>query len=256
MAEQLTARSADRDTVKPTVSARSFAPVRQVRPVLASTASESAFRRPLVTRKRVVLPLVGFAATFAFLSASLINPLSGAYASTATAVTETAPAAQGYTISGQNYTVSAGSAPSTARDAYTVQYTAPVVVKPKVAATTSTATTTTTTTTATAPVAGTPDPGSAQAVGAQLVAARGWDTSQYNCLVSLWDKESGWNVYASNASGAYGIPQALPGSKMASVGADWQTNPATQITWGLNYIQGRYGTPCAAWAHSEANNWY
>ena len=68
----------------------------------------------------------------------------------------------------------------------------------------------------------------------------------------MWDHESGWRVNATNPyTGAYGIPQALPGSKMATVGPDWQTNPATQITWGLNYIQGRYGTPCNAWGFLE-----
>jgi uncharacterized protein YabE (DUF348 family) len=98
--------------------------------------------------------------------------------------------------------------------------------------------------------------GSAQAIAAGMVAARGWDGNQFSCLVSLWNKESGWRTDAANPSGAYGIPQSLPGSKMASVGADWQTNPATQITWGLNYIAGVYGTPCAAWGHSQATNWY
>jgi hypothetical protein len=89
------------------------------------------------------------------------------------------------------------------------------------------------------------------------VAARGWGSEQFACLDRLWTKESNWNPSAHNASsGAYGIPQALPGSKMGSVAADWRTNPATQITWGLNYIAGRYGTPCAAWAHSQAVNWY
>jgi hypothetical protein len=108
-----------------------------------------------------------------------------------------------------------------------------------------------------APAAGTPDPGSAQAIAHGMVLARGWDESQYNCLVSLWKKESGWNVYAHNkGSGAYGIPQALPGSKMASAGADWATNAATQITWGLGYITGRYGTPCGAWNTSQAKGWY
>ena len=69
--------------------------------------------------------------------------------------------------------------------------------------------------------------------------------------------ESGWNVYASNpTSGAYGIPQALPGSKMASAGADWQTDAATQIRWGLGYIQSTYGSPCGAWAHEQADGWY
>ena len=66
----------------------------------------------------------------------------------------------------------------------------------------------------------------------------------------------GWNVYASNPSGAYGIPQALPGSKMATAGADWETNPATQISWGLGYITGRYGTPCGAWDTFNAQGWY
>jgi hypothetical protein len=108
-----------------------------------------------------------------------------------------------------------------------------------------------------APAAGVPDPGSAQAAGYAAVHARGWGDDQYNCLVSLWNKESHWNVYAYNAgSGAYGIPQALPGSKMASAGPDWQTNAATQIAWGLGYIQGRYQTPCGAWAHSQASGWY
>lgn len=100
-------------------------------------------------------------------------------------------------------------------------------------------------------------PGSAQAIAQEMVAARGWDNSQFQCLVNLWNRESGWRVNASNgSSGAYGIPQALPGSKMATVGADWQTNPATQITWGLNYISGRYGTPCGAWSSFQAQGWY
>jgi hypothetical protein len=107
-----------------------------------------------------------------------------------------------------------------------------------------------------APAVGVPDPGTAQAIGYELVMARGWGADQFACLVSLFNRESHWNVYASNPSGAYGIPQSLPGSKMASVGADWATNPRTQITWGLNYIQGRYLTPCGAWGHSQATGWY
>lgn len=101
------------------------------------------------------------------------------------------------------------------------------------------------------------EPGTAQAMGKEMAAARGWGDDQFACLLSLWNKESGWRVTAENkSSGAYGIPQALPGTKMATVGADWQTNPATQITWGLNYIGGRYGNPCGAWAHSQAKGWY
>jgi Transglycosylase SLT domain len=85
----------------------------------------------------------------------------------------------------------------------------------------------------------------------------GFSSDQFGCLDSLWTRESGWNPSASNASsGAYGIPQALPGSKMASAGADWATNPATQIEWGLGYIQDRYGSPCGAWSHSESYGWY
>lgn len=107
-----------------------------------------------------------------------------------------------------------------------------------------------------APAAAAPDPGSAQAIGHDMVLQRGWGEDQYSCLVSLFNRESGWRVNASNPSGAYGIPQALPGSKMASAGADWQTNPATQIAWGLGYISARYGTPCGAWGHSQSSGWY
>lgn len=103
----------------------------------------------------------------------------------------------------------------------------------------------------------TPDPGSAQAIAHEMVIARGWSEDDFACLVSLWNRESGWNVNAHNtSSGAYGIPQSLPGNKMASVGADWETNPVTQITWGLNYIGGRYGNPCGAWNASENQGWY
>ena len=93
---------------------------------------------------------------------------------------------------------------------------------------------------------------------AQIAAAEyGWGDDQFSCLQSLWNRESGWNYQAYNAgSGATGIPQALPGSKMASVGTDWQTNATTQIRWGLQYIAGSYGSPCAAWGHSQATNWY
>jgi hypothetical protein len=99
--------------------------------------------------------------------------------------------------------------------------------------------------------------GSAQQIALEMLGSFGWSSSQFSCLVSLWNRESGWNAYASNpSSGAYGIPQALPGSKMASAGADWASNPATQIRWGLGYIQSLYGSPCAAWDHSQAVGWY
>lgn len=99
--------------------------------------------------------------------------------------------------------------------------------------------------------------GGTKGIAQQMVAAKGWSNSEFQCLETLWQRESGWNHLAQNpSSGAYGIPQALPGSKMASHGADWQTNPATQIAWGLDYIQGRYGTPCGALGHSNSRGWY
>lgn len=98
--------------------------------------------------------------------------------------------------------------------------------------------------------------GEAQLIAYNMLLSMGMGSDQFSCLVSLWNRESHWSTTAGNASGAYGIPQALPGSKMASAGPDWQTNATTQITWGLGYINGRYGSPCAAWAHSEASNWY
>ncbi|MEU6041598.1 lytic transglycosylase domain-containing protein [Actinomadura sp. NPDC047616] len=110
-----------------------------------------------------------------------------------------------------------------------------------------------------APTAGNPMPaGEAQAYAKAIMDNYGFNPStQFGCLVNLWNKESHWNYRASNpTSGAYGIPQALPGSKMASEGADWRTNAKTQIRWGLGYIKGRYGSPCAAWQHSQSTGWY
>ena len=98
---------------------------------------------------------------------------------------------------------------------------------------------------------------SPRAIAQGMLGSYGWDGSQYACLNLLWIQESGWRVNALNpSSGAYGIPQALPASKLESAGSDWRTNPVTQIRWGLDYIQGRYGSPCGAWAHERANNWY
>jgi hypothetical protein len=96
-----------------------------------------------------------------------------------------------------------------------------------------------------------------QGIARIMVLERGWSSSQFSCLRSLWQRESNWNPRARNASsGAFGIPQALPGSKMASAGSDWRTNPVTQIEWGLDYIADRFGTPCGAWGHSESHGWY
>jgi hypothetical protein len=120
--------------------------------------------------------------------------------------------------------------------------------------------TTTTTTgggtgiTTTAPPA---NPTAAEQIGKNMLASFGFSAStQWPCLYDLWQRESGWNVYAENPySGAYGIPQSLPGYKMASSGSDWRTNPATQINWGLGYIKSTYGTPCGAW-QNEVNYGY
>ena len=99
--------------------------------------------------------------------------------------------------------------------------------------------------------------GSPEQIAQQMLSQFGWSSSQFSCLQPLWEHESGWSVTAENpTSGAYGIPQSLPASQMSSAGADWQTNAATQIRWGLTYIQGRYGSPCGAWAHEESDNWY
>jgi hypothetical protein len=106
--------------------------------------------------------------------------------------------------------------------------------------------------------AGNPVPaGEAQRIAKSLMPSYGWSpSSQFGCLVDLWNRESHWNVHARNPSGAAGIPQALPGEKMASAGPDWQNNATTQIKWGFGYIKSRYGTPCAAWAHSQSTGWY
>ncbi|MQY03917.1 aggregation-promoting factor C-terminal-like domain-containing protein [Actinomadura macrotermitis] len=95
-----------------------------------------------------------------------------------------------------------------------------------------------------------------RALAKPMVKKRGWSDRQYRCLVKLWNRESHWNHKAHSGSGAYGIPQALPGRKMRSAGKDWRTNPRTQIKWGLGYIKGRYKTPCRALGHSNSRGWY
>ena len=98
----------------------------------------------------------------------------------------------------------------------------------------------------------------AQRTARRMLAHFGWTMRhQWKPLKWLWNRESGWNKYASNPySGAYGIPQALPGRKMASAGNHWRTNATTQIRWGMRYIQGRYGRPRVAWDHELAYGWY
>jgi uncharacterized protein YabE (DUF348 family) len=101
------------------------------------------------------------------------------------------------------------------------------------------------------------NPTEAQELGHQMMLAYGYGEDQWPCLYNLWMRESGWRTTAGNqSSGAYGIPQALPASKMASVAPDYLTNAATQITWGLGYVKGRYSTPCGAWSSFQAKGWY
>jgi hypothetical protein len=100
-------------------------------------------------------------------------------------------------------------------------------------------------------------PGSVRALGETLAAQHGWVGPQFSCLDYVWTHESHWRVSASNSgSGAYGIPQAQPGSKMATAGPDWKISAATQIAWGLAYIDRTYGSPCAAWAFWQDHHWY
>ena len=101
------------------------------------------------------------------------------------------------------------------------------------------------------------DPAGAQAYAQSVLPSYGWGGDQMSCLVRLWNQESGWRADAYNtSSGAYGIPQSLPASKMATAGPDWQTNARTQINWGLAYISRAYGSPCGAWNHEVGFNWY
>ncbi|MFF5145228.1 transglycosylase SLT domain-containing protein [Streptomyces sp. NPDC013157] len=94
---------------------------------------------------------------------------------------------------------------------------------------------------------------SAQAIAHKMIP----DAAQFNAFSKIVSHESGWNPSATNSSsGAYGLVQALPGSKMAAAGSDWKTNPATQIKWGLDYMNSRYGSPTAAWSFWQANGWY
>jgi hypothetical protein len=96
-----------------------------------------------------------------------------------------------------------------------------------------------------------------KAIACALLPEWGFGIDQMACLIPMWTKESGWNERSRNpSSGSYGIPQALPASKMAAYGADYLTNPTPQIKWGLSYIKGRYGTPCQAWSFWQAHNWY
>lgn len=207
-------------------------------------------RRPR-RRGGLGLSLFSFVAAASFVVVTVVDPTSGAVASPnyqATVQELTERHAQSVTLD------SSPAAAAVSRDTFSViappPPPPPPVVKPAAPAKKAGGG-------FVAPVFAAPSPGTSKAIAYDMVLARGWGEDQYSCLESLWQKESGWRVDAMNrSSGAYGIPQSLPGSKMASAGADWATNPATQITWGLGYITARYGTPCGAWATSEAKGWY
>lgn len=220
-----------------------------------------AFRGPRPQlRSRTAIWGFAFTAAVAFALVNVVDPYSGsaatpAYAGTLQNVTTTSRYGDAPT---QSLTAPDGSALAITREAVGAKAKpTPTPTPTPVSAPSTGKTSSGGGGSAAAPPAGTPDPGSAKSIAYQMLQERGMGDEQYSCLVSLWNRESGWNVYAHNSSsGAYGIPQSLPGSKMASAGSDWQTNPATQITWGLGYITGRYGTPCGAWGHSESSGWY
>ena len=196
------------------------------------------------SRSRLALGFFAFTAATAFVLVTIVDPYSGA-----TASPYFQPAGDRFAGQETQAVLVAGSYTNTiSRDNFTVgEKPKPKPPPPKPASAAGFS----------APSAAVPNPGSAQDIAHGKVMARGWGEDQFNCLVSLWNKESGWRVNATNSSsGAYGIPQALPGSKMGSAGADWATNAGTQIEWGLGYITDRYGSPCGAWAKSQADGWY
>jgi hypothetical protein len=183
-------------------------------------------RRLLPARWKI--PIYAFVLAFAIVLVMIVDPYSGEFADANTAPSHWAETA------GQSLSTSGGGSSTITRDAFGARS------APRPAAA----------------VAGVPSSGSAQAIALGILTSEGLGNDEYSCLVSLWNRESHWRVNAENPDGAYGIPQALPGSKMASAGPDWQTNPTTQIMWGLGYIKARYKTPCGAWAHSQATGWY
>jgi hypothetical protein len=221
------------------------------RPTL--TRSRGPARRT-ANRGRIALQVLGLAAVTACAFVTVAAPNIGA--SSASPFAGTFDEGE---VGQQNLEISAAAAAVVTRDEYSVKEApkpVPVLV-PAAVAPTASEKSASEDSGCPDPNAAVADPSTAQAVALDLAAARGWTGPQYDALIALWSRESGWRVNALNSSScAYGIPQALPGSKMASAGADWLTNPATQITWGLDYIQGRYGDPIGALAHSDANHWY
>lgn len=211
-----------------------------------------AFKRPRRPHIRSRAALLGFAFTAAvgFALVNVVDPFSGTTTTPAYAESlQQIPTTERYgDAPTQSLAVPESAALTITRDAVTVKE------KPKPTPTPTPAPSAAKKSSGgSAPSAPVPDPGTAKAIAYQMVQARGWGDDQYSCLVSLWNRESGWRVNASNPSGAYGIPQALPGSKM---GPGWETDATVQISWGIGYIAGRYTNPCGAWAHSESSGWY
>lgn len=198
------------------------------------------------SKSRKIVSVGALLAASGFVLATMLNPVSASFAEPESLPTLDLPAQAMTSVEGEGVAF--------AHDDFTVESPTPT---PSPSASDDEDDTDDGDSSVSVPQADAPDPGSAQAIARDMLAAKGWGDDQYSCLYNLWMRESNWNVYAQNASsGAYGIPQSLPGSKMATAGSDWQTNPETQIRWGIGYIEGRYGTPCGAWGHSEAVGWY
>ncbi|WP_022886451.1 hypothetical protein [Glaciibacter superstes] len=215
-----------------------------IEPVVAVRPTRPQMYRPR-SRSKSVLGFFAFTAAAAFMLVSVVDPYSGATASASYQAANDRFGGQDI----QSVDIAGEYTTTVSRDGFTITDPPPPPPPPPPVDSEPA--------NYRPPSAAVPDPGSAQAYAAGAVAARGWGSEQFDCLVALWNKESGWRVNAMNSSsGAYGIPQALPGSKMASAGDDWETNAATQIEWGLGYISGRYGTPCDAWNTSESKGWY
>lgn len=193
-------------------------------------------QRPRATwlKRATSRPAIGFALTVGFVAVSIIDPYSGTMASASTIQSFDPYNADEEQIWGSSSTQKI----SFARGGFNI------VTGDEAAA-------------MYVEAASLPSAGTAKAFAWEILQSMGEGEDQYSCLVALWERESNWRTGALNrSSGAYGIPQALPGSKMASEGPDWLTNHETQIRWGIKYIKSRYGTPCGALAHSDKYNWY
>jgi hypothetical protein len=224
------------------------------RAAAVADSSQPTARAPKATREKARPFVFGisFVAAMGFFMVNIVDPYSGATASPEFQTTHDRFADQPI----QKLAVETDYANTISRDQYTVKE-KPKPPPPPPVTTKSDEGSSSSARGSGAPAAGTPDPGSAQAYAQSVLASRGLGDDEFSCLVALWNRESHWNVYAYNSSsGAYGIPQALPGSKMASAGADWETSFVTQVNWGLGYVFGRYGSPCGAWQHSESSGWY